>query len=199
VFSFTDIEHADWTTMKKILGSCDAWSICRLGDYFVRLQDTKRLNEKKLDEKDECPRRESITNNNESMIINDNSSLNDVDVLENIYGSQPLFRLVPQRSDMSSESMPCIVEQGRTNDECHCCNVVCTIASRILDDESDDILRRHSTFFIDWFTDNHIDALLRVTTSKYVHGIKDLINDESVTTNSTIGILISNIVSVLFF
>jgi hypothetical protein len=50
----------------------------------------------------------------------------------------------------------------------------------ILGDDSDKILRRHTTFSIDWFTDNTMEAPLRVIASKHRSGINGLIEDDSV-------------------
>ena len=49
-----------------------------------------------------------------------------------------------------------------------------------LGDESDRILRSHTSFSIDWFTDNKPEAPLRVIPSKNRHGINGLIEDDSV-------------------
>ncbi|CAF4438802.1 unnamed protein product, partial [Rotaria magnacalcarata] len=42
------------------------------------------------------------------------------------------------------------------------------------------ILRRYTTFSIDWFTDNKPEAPLRVIPSKHRNGINGLIDDDSV-------------------
>ena len=53
----------------------------------------------------------------------------------------------------------------------------------------DGILQHHRVFSIDWFTDNHTDAPLRITPSKNPCAINDLIVDESVSTLSSLGLL----------
>jgi hypothetical protein len=57
----------------------------------------------------------------------------------------------------------------------------------ILGDDGDRILRCHRTFSIDWFTDNKIEAPLRVTPSKHRSGINGLIEDDSVFNSSNGG------------
>lgn len=100
-FSFSDVENADWTTIKSTLSSSDSWSICRLGDYFVKTSKTKRSRHQK----------EKLPNHNknddgegESMITSGDdssseSSNEDFDMLDDIYGNQPLFRIMPQTND----------------------------------------------------------------------------------------------------
>jgi len=106
LFSFSDIENTDWATIKSTLSSSDSWSICRIGDYFVKTSKTKRSRHQQKD------RKEKISNNNnhnnddeeiESMIISgdssSDSSTEDFDMLDDIYGTQPLFRIMPQTTD----------------------------------------------------------------------------------------------------
>jgi len=59
-------------------------------------------------------------------------------------------------------------------------------------DDGDKILRCHTTFSIDWFTDNKMEAPLRVTPSKNRSGINGLIEDDSVFNSSNGGILKEN-------
>jgi hypothetical protein len=86
-------------------------------------------------------------------------------MLDDIYTNQPLFRLMPQTENNSNNNLQPIVEAG---------------------DDADQILRRYSTFSIDWFTDNKHEAPLRVIPSKHRHGINDLIEDSSVLDSSCI-------------
>lgn len=46
--------------------------------------------------------------------------------------------------------------------------------------DADRVLRSHTMFSIDWFTDNDTEAALRVTSSKYRSGLNGLVEDESV-------------------
>jgi len=68
----------DWTSIKRTLCSSDSWSICRIGDYFLKKKRHQR----------------EINDHNSS-----DSSFDDYDMLEDIYGNQPLFRLMPQKDD----------------------------------------------------------------------------------------------------
>jgi hypothetical protein len=56
----------------------------------------------------------------------------------------------------------------------------------------DSILRCHTTFSIDWFTDNKMEAPLSVTPSKHHSGINGLIDDDSVSNSSSGGRLRNN-------
>lgn len=103
------------------------------------------------------------------MMTNDDSnsenSTEEYDMLDDIYGSSPLFRIMPQPADSfhshdnDGQRYQPIIGYG---------------------DDSDRILREHTTFSIDWFTDNKDEAPLRVISSKNLNGINGLIEDESV-------------------
>jgi hypothetical protein len=118
VFSFSDIENVDWTTIKKKLSSCDAWSICRIGDYFVKTSKNKRRHNQQNDRKEKILKSlpTNINEDEESMIITgdsgSNSGTEDFDMLDDIdiYGSQPLFRIMPQTTDNSNHNIQPIVE-----------------------------------------------------------------------------------------
>lgn len=58
----------------------------------------------------------------------------------------------------------------------------------ILDDEADKILRSHTNFSIDWFTDNKMQSAFRVTSSKDRSEINNLVIDESVSADASKGI-----------
>ena len=95
-YSFSDIENIDWTTIKRTLASADSWSICRLGDYFMKKKrDNSSPKEKLPDQLEE-----------DAMIVNEDisseNSMEDFDMLDDIYGSQPLFRIMPQTTDYLS-------------------------------------------------------------------------------------------------
>lgn len=100
-FSFSDIESADWTTIKSTLASSDSWSICRIGDYFVKRNQTKRRHQRNRDEE----KRSNSPDDDDSdfMMTNDDSnsenSTEEYDMLDDIYGSSPLFRIMPQPAD----------------------------------------------------------------------------------------------------
>ena len=49
-----------------------------------------------------------------------------------------------------------------------------------LGDDADKILRSYPMFSIDWFTDNKLEAPLRVIPSKNRHGLNNLVEDSSV-------------------
>ena len=103
------------------------------------------------------------------------------DMLDDIYGSQPLFRIMPQPGDSfnnnSTNEFQPIIEYGQW---------LMMMRSFfgdfqvVLGDDADQILRRHTMFSIDWFTDNKNEAPLRVTSSKQRTGINGLVEDESV-------------------
>jgi hypothetical protein len=101
LFSFSDIENTDWATIKSTLSSSDSWSICRIGDYFVKTSKTKRRRHQQQDRKEKL----NDDDEGESVIINgdsgsgSDSSIEDFDMLDDIYGSQPLFRIMPQTTD----------------------------------------------------------------------------------------------------
>ena len=109
--SFSDIENIDWITIKATLASADAWSICRLGDYFVRANHHTR---QRLMEQQHST---TSVSNGEPMAVNDeaesSSSKEDFDMLDDIYASQPLFRLMPQIPENSQDSVQPIIEAGR--------------------------------------------------------------------------------------
>lgn len=98
----------DWTTIKSTLASADSWSIVRIGDYFVKTNKTKR-HQQSLE-------KENNNDQEESMITNDDSSSNiseDFDMVDDIYGSQPLFRITPRSTHYSDDDFPPIVEPGQ--------------------------------------------------------------------------------------
>jgi hypothetical protein len=98
-FSFSDIENVDWSTIKSTLASSDSWSICRLGDYFVKTgKNKRRRNPENTARKGKFPKNDpSIVSNSDS-----NSSTDEFDMLDDIYGNQPLFRLMPQTTNTSA-------------------------------------------------------------------------------------------------
>ena len=103
-FSFSDIETSDWTTIKNTLSSSDSWSICRIGDYFVRRSQNKRRHQQ--NEKDEqvfnSPHNDNDIEDDSMMTNNDSNSENsteEYDMLDDIYGDQTLFRIMPQPYD----------------------------------------------------------------------------------------------------
>jgi hypothetical protein len=107
-FSFSDIENVDWPTIKSTLSSSDSWSICRLGDYFVKTGKNKRRRHEEKNHKNN-------PNDNEPMITNSDSSssTDEFDMLDDIYGNQPLFRLMPQTVNNSSNNIiQPIIEPG---------------------------------------------------------------------------------------
>lgn len=69
-----------WTNIKSTLCSSDSWSICRIGDYFAKKKRHQRETNPIDDRSSE-------------------SSLDDYDMLEDIYVNQPLFRLMPQKDE----------------------------------------------------------------------------------------------------
>ncbi|CAF1580390.1 unnamed protein product [Rotaria magnacalcarata] len=157
--TFSDIENVDWPTIKNTLSSSDSWSICRLGDYFVKNTKNKRRRQHEQQNRKE----KMIKNNNDNDITRSNSDSNssteEFDMLDDIYRNKPLFRLMPQTSNTTMQPAESIVEPG---------------------DDADRILRRYTTFSIDWFTDNKPEAPLRVIPSKHRNGINGLIDDDSV-------------------
>ncbi|UJR15384.1 hypothetical protein I4U23_002332 [Adineta vaga] len=159
--SFSDIENVDWPTIKNTLASSDSWSICRLGDYFVKTGKNKRR--RRHDHDENTNRKGKLAKNDLTIISNSdsNSSTEEFDMLDDIYGNQPLFRLMPQttNSSINNNMIQPIIEPGS---------------------DADKILRHHLTFSIDWFTDNKGEAPLRVIPSKNRHGINGLIEDSSV-------------------
>ena len=173
MFSFSDIENVDWPTIKSTLSSADSWSICRLGDYFVKTNRNKRRRsyEKPI-------RKEKMLKNDEHMLINNdnNNTIDEYDMLDDIYKNQPLFRLMPQTSMSSNRHIQPIVEIGeRFSSEKKCLKKFFFVG-----DDSDRILRDYHMFSIDWFTDNKPEAPLRVIPSRCRHGINHLIEDSSV-------------------
>jgi len=111
VFSFSDIENVDWPTIKTTLSSSDSWSICRLGDYFVKTGKNKR---RRQDGKSSGKEKMLKNNHNDEIMISnsDSSSTEEFDMLDDIYGNQPLFRLMPQTSNSSNTNFQPIVEPG---------------------------------------------------------------------------------------
>ena len=176
LFSFSDIENVDWPTIKNTLSSADSWSICRLGDYFVQTGNKKRPHPT-----NKTPRKEKMMKNNdqnEKMIkSNGDSSTEDFDMLDDIYTNQPLFRLMPQTTSTTNTNIPAIVEPGKSSDV----QLIPKCFSLFISgDDSDKILHHYSTFSIDWFTDNNLEAPLRVIPSKHRSGINSLVEDSSV-------------------
>jgi hypothetical protein len=118
--SFSDIENVDWAHIKRTLSSCDSWSICRIGDYFVKTNKNKRRHNQQNDRKEKILKNLPTNTNedDESMIITSdsgsNSSSDDFDMLDDIYGNQPLFRIMPQTTDHSNNNnnIQPIVEPG---------------------------------------------------------------------------------------
>lgn len=161
ISSFSDIENVDWPTIKNTLSSSDSWSICRLGDYFVKTGNNKRRRQN-----EKTTRKEKLLKNNNN---DSSSSTDEFDMLDDIYGNQALFRLMPQSANNSNNNIQPIVEPG---------------------DDANKILRHYSMFSIDWFTDNKSEAPLRVIPSKHRNGINDLIEDPSVLDSSCGGMKI---------
>ncbi|CAF0807692.1 unnamed protein product [Rotaria sordida] len=169
--SFSDIEEMDPAIIKSTLSSSDSWSIVRIGDYFVKSNKNKRRSNQQNDSKEKILKSTSTNNNDdeqESMITNGesvsskSSSMEDFDMLDDIYGNQRLFRIMPQTTNTennNNNNFQSIIECGT---------------------DSDNILRCHTTFSIDWFTDNTFEASLHVTPSRNRNGLNDLIEDNSV-------------------
>jgi hypothetical protein len=173
LFSFSDIENVDWPTIKTTLSSSDSWSICRLGDYFVKTGPNKRRRHENRTEK----KPKNTTNDDEIMISNSdsNSSTEEFDMLDDIYGNQPLFRLMPQTANNSNTNIQPIIEPGWDILSIKKYFEISLLVFSLLGDDANKILRHYSTFSIDWFTDNKIEAPLRVIPSKNRHGINNLI------------------------
>lgn len=112
-FSFSDIENVDWETIKSTLSSSDSWSICRLGDYFAKsVKNKRRRSNEKLNHKEKIMKN---TKHNDNMITNSDSSTSstdDFDMVDDIYKNRPLFRLMPQISSTSNNTVQPIVEPG---------------------------------------------------------------------------------------
>lgn len=89
--TFSDIENIDWPTIKSTLSSSDSWSICRLGDYFVKTGKSKRSRHEEQ---------------------KSSGSGDEFDMLDDIYGNQPLFRLMPQPASSSAQHLQPIIEPG---------------------------------------------------------------------------------------
>ena len=98
LFSFSDIEDVDWPTIKSTLSSSDSWSICRLGDYFVKTGKNKRRRaDENTNRKGKLAKHDlAATSHSDS-----NNSTEDFDMLDDIYRNQPLFRLMPQITNSS--------------------------------------------------------------------------------------------------
>ena len=112
-FSFSDIENVDWPTIKSTLSSSDSWSICRLGDYFVKTGNKKRRH---LGEK--IPRKGKMLKNNvhhdNLSKANGHDSTEEFDMLDDVFTSQPLFRLIPQSGNSTHAKVPPIfIESGK--------------------------------------------------------------------------------------
>ncbi|CAF1053922.1 unnamed protein product [Adineta ricciae] len=169
--SFSDIENVDWPTIKSTLSSSDSWSICRIGDYFVKTNKNKNRHNQERKRKEKLAKNISTIEkeDEEPMIVSDDSgshsSTDDFDMLDDIIGNQPLFRLIPQTASLSGNNLQSIIEPG---------------------EDADYILRCYSTFSIDWFTDNKMDAPLRITLPLNRDRINGLVEDDSVF-NSTGG------------
>ena len=107
---------------------------------------------------------------------NSDHSIEEFDMLDDIFIHQPLFRLMPQSGNNTQTNIQPIVEPG----EEHSLREKDEILFVNLGEDSDQILRKYSMFSIDWFTDNKLEAPLRVVPSKNRHGITGLIEDSSV-------------------
>ena len=112
--SYSDIEDVDWLTIKRTLSSSDSWSICRLGDYFVKTSQNKRR--RHSPDAQGAKSLESRSNSHEHATATDDdsscSSTEDFDMLDDIYGRSPLFRIMPQSSGTTEECAESIVEAG---------------------------------------------------------------------------------------
>ena len=99
--SFSDIENVDWSTIKSTLASSDSWSICRLGDYFVKTGKNKRRRHP-----ENTARKGKFPKNDVSMVSTSDgsSSTDEFDMLDDIYGNQPLFRLMPQTTNTAANN-----------------------------------------------------------------------------------------------
>jgi hypothetical protein len=112
-FSFSDIENVDWLTIKSTLSSSDSWSICRLGDYFVKHGKNKRRRHDQHGNRKDKP----LKHSDQSMIVNEecsnsDSSTDEYDMLDDIYGDRALFRIMPQISSQMNQHIQPIVEPG---------------------------------------------------------------------------------------
>ena len=115
VCSYSDIEGVDWLTIKRTLSSSDSWSICRLGDYFVKTSHNKRR--RHSPDAQRAQALESGSNGHDHAPATDDdsscSSTEDFDMLDDIYGRSPLFRIMPQPSGTTEQCAESIVEAGR--------------------------------------------------------------------------------------
>jgi len=99
--------------MKTTLSSSDSWSICRLGDYFVKTSKNKRRHHNGKSSRKEKMLKDN--NNDEIMISNSDSSSSsteEFDMLDDVYGNPPLFRLMPQTSNNTNTNIQPIVGPG---------------------------------------------------------------------------------------
>ncbi|CAF3858722.1 unnamed protein product [Rotaria magnacalcarata] len=161
---FSDIENTDWVTIKSILSTSDSWSIVRIGDYFVKKNKNKKSSKQKLHTKENIADDTSTNNNNneqEPMVTShDNvSNTEDFDMLDDICTPQPLYRIMPHTTNDMKNDFQSIIEPG---------------------DDAEKILRSHTSFSIDWFTENNRESAFRVTSSMHRSGISGLVDDESV-------------------
>ncbi|CAM4740025.1 unnamed protein product [Rotaria magnacalcarata] len=160
---FSDIENTDWVTIKSILSTSDSWSIVRIGDYFVKKNKNKKSSKQKLHTKENIADDTSTNNNNEQepmVTSHDNvSNTEDFDMLDDICTPQPLYRIMPHTTNDMKNDFQSIIEPG---------------------DDAEKILRSHTSFSIDWFTENNRESAFRVTSSMHRSGISGLVDDESV-------------------
>ncbi|CAF4042612.1 unnamed protein product, partial [Rotaria magnacalcarata] len=102
-------------------------------------------------------------NNNEQepmVTSHDNvSNTEDFDMLDDICTPQPLYRIMPHTTNDMKNDFQSIIEPG---------------------DDAEKILRSHTSFSIDWFTENNRESAFRVTSSMHRSGISGLVDDESV-------------------
>ena len=118
LLSFSDIENIDWPTMKTTLSSSDAWSICRLGDYFVKNGKNKRRrshNDHQRNHKEKVMKT-MMTNGNYSDEMS--SSDEDSNILEDIDVKRPLFRLTPLTEHHHDQRFMPIIEPGSSFHQC---------------------------------------------------------------------------------
>ena len=183
MISFSDIENVDWPTIKSTLSSSDSWSICRIGDYFVKTNKNKNRHNQERKRKEKLTKDISTIEkeDEEPMIVSDDSnshsSTDDFDMLDDIIGNQPLFRLTPQTASLSDNNSQSIIEPGTY---LSLERVGKGRESFVEGEDADYVLRCYSTFSIDWFTDNKIDAPLRITSPLNRNRINGLVEDDSV-------------------
>ena len=109
-------------TIKTTLSSSDSWSIVRIGDYFVKTNKNKRRHNQQNDGKEKVfkslsTKTDETNDEVEVMLVSDDnksscSSMEDFDMLDDIYGTQSLFRIMPQTTNNCSNDFQSIVEPG---------------------------------------------------------------------------------------